>query len=81
MKAMHYVQTKNILHIFMWILYDVPGAIDADSNEVNITYILVNDGTANPLGYVSLQENQATRFSQKDIEQNRVFFTHHGKFF
>ena len=61
-----------------------PGATDADSNDENVTFILVNEGGAagsgNPVGYVHLGERPVTRFTQRELVKGRVYFTHQGKY-
>ena len=69
-----------LVSLLIIILY-FAGAIDADSDAANITFILLNDEAtgANPLGYVLQRKRPVTRFSQQDLKDGTLFFAHHGK--
>ena len=55
------------------------GAKDADSKPANLTFTLVSSEDLNTLGYLSLQKDKSVnRFTQQDLELNRIFFTHQG---
>ena len=58
------------------------GAKDADSKPDNLTFHLVTDDPNSDLGYLSLQQDLQDKtikqFTQKDLELNRIFFTHKG---
>ena len=65
----------------MWIFdANFSGAKDADSKPENLTFTMVSSDDLNTLGYLSLQKDKSVnRFTQHDLELNRIFFTHQGK--
>ena len=65
----------------LFIFYLFSGAKDADSKTDNLTFYLITQ-ESNNLGYLSLQQESRhaiSRFTQKDLELNRLYFTHQGK--
>ena len=66
-------------NLFFFIFFS--GAKDADSKTDNLTFYLITQ-ESNNLGYLSLQQESRhaiSRFTQKDLELNRLYFTHQGK--
>ena len=62
-------------------VYSFSGATDKDSKTDNLTFYLITQ-ESNNLGYLSLQQESRhaiSRFTQKDLELNRLYFTHQGK--
>ncbi len=68
-------------------LYGISGAVDADTGDAQIMYVLSNydsdGGVGDGCGFVSLKSRPAlavTRFSQEDLVRKKVIFRHRGKF-